>query len=296
MITLKNLPLNKVKRLLSNKKVFFKILFLYFLLLFSCKTPTKTEKADYQNNAGDNKVELKQVDSVFALMWQNQFDYNYLNASFTAEYEVDKNSSSFSGQLRMKKDSVIWLSISKFSIEGARLLLYNDSFYYLNRVDETYFTGDFNTINRFINGAVDFDMLQAIILGNDFKYYENDKFKLEYDGKYYHLSTVNRRKLKKFIKNENDKLKVLIQNIFIDPVSFKIKELSVKEIRANNKLRIQYSNYKKIENQLFPMSMIIYVSAEKEIKISIDFSKVSIDSEQTFPFKIPKSYKKTESY
>jgi hypothetical protein len=296
MITLKNLSLNKVKRLLSNKKVFFKILFLYFLLLFSCKTPTKTEKADYQNNAGDNKVDLKQVDSVFALMWQNQFDYNYLNASFTAEYEVDKNSSSFSGQLRMKKDSVIWLSISKFSIEGARLLLYNDSFYYLNRVDETYFTGDFNTINRFINGAVDFDMLQAIILGNDFKYYENDKFKLEYDGKYYHLTTVNRRKLKKFIKNENDKLKVLIQNIFIDPVTFKIKELSVKEIRANNKLRIQYSNYKKIENQLFPMSMIIYVSAEKEIKISIDFSKVSVDSEQTFPFKIPKSYKKTESY
>jgi len=44
------------------------------------------------------------------------------------------------------------------------------------------------------------------------------------------------------------------------------------------------------------MSMIIYVSAEKEIKISIDFSKVSVDSEQTFPFKIPKSYKKTESY
>ncbi len=278
-----------------SRKVLFYAIFTQILFHYSCKTATKIE--NYPNeHVIQNPIEVKQVDSIFSSMWRNQFNFEYLNASFSADYEVDKNSTSFSGQLRMKKDSIIWLSISKFSVEGARLLLYNDSFFYINRIDETYFSGDFNTLNRFINSAVDFDMLQSIILGNDFKYYENDKFKSEFDGKYFHLSTVNRRKLKKYIKNENDKLKVLIQNIFIDPYTYKIKELSVKEIRANNKLRVHYSNYKKINGQLYPMSMIIRIMAEKDITINLNFSKISTDSETTFQFKIPKTYKKIESY
>jgi len=279
----------KSNRMKLCNKIFLITKVIFLLSLISCKSLTKIENNDYKQII-KNPIEFNQVDSVFALMSNNQFDFEFLNASFDADYEVDKNSTSFSGQLRMKKDSIIWLSISKFSIEGARLLLFNDSIFYLNRVDETYFSGDFNTINRFINSAVDFDMLQAIILGNDFKYYENDKFKTEYDGKYYHLSTLNRRKLKKFIKNENDKLKVLLQNILIDPNTFRIIELSVKEIRANNKLKIQYSNYKKINNKFFPMKMIINIMAEKEITIKVNFTKISTSSEATFPFKIPKSY------
>lgn len=280
--------------LLIIKNLLFPILLL-LLFLTSCKTVTKIENPSY-NPIIESPIEVKQVDSIFSAMWRNQFNFEYLNVSFSADYEVDKNSTSFSGQLRMKKDSIIWLSISKFSVEGARILLYNDSVFFINRIDETYFSGDFNSINRFINSAVDFDILQAIILGNDFKYYENDKFKSEFDGKYFHLSTVNRRKLKKYIKNENDKLKILIQNIYIDPNTLKIKELSVKEIRANNKLKVQYSDYKKIGGQLFPMSIKINITAEKDIIINVKFSKVNTDSEPTFPFKIPKSYKKSESY
>ena len=223
-------------------------------------------------------------------MTKNQFNFEWLSVKFSADYEIDNNNTSFSGQIRIKKDSIIWISISKFSIEGARILITQDSIFVINRMDNNYFKSDFNYINRFINSTVDFDMLQAFIVGNDFKYYENDKFKSSFDGENFHLNTVNRHKLKKYIRNENDKLKILVQNIEIDSKNYKIKNLNVKEVKENNKLKISYSDFELISNQLFPKLLQISIISEKVIEIKIDYSKVNINEELNFPFKIPENY------
>ena len=218
-----------------NKISFLTYCLLFVLLIVSCK-PTK--EITVQKEITPQPAISKEItkDSVFDNMSKSQFRFEWLTAKFSADYEADNNNTSFSGQIRMRKDSVIWISISKFSIEIARMLITEDSVQFINWMDNYYFKSDFNYINRFINNAVDFDMLQAFFIGNDFKYYENDKFKTNFDGIQYHLSTVNRHKLKKYIKTENDKLKILVQSILIDPNTFKIKELTVKEVKANNKL------------------------------------------------------------
>lgn len=269
----------------------------YFLLLIiasltvACK-PTK--QIIVQKEIIPQAVISKDIttDSIFEKMNKSQFHFDWLSAKFSADYEIDNNNTSFSGQIRIRKDSVIWISISKFSFEVARILITEDSVQSINWTDNTYFKSDFNYINRFINNAVDFDMLQAFFVGNDFKYYENDKFKTNFDGSQYHLSTVNRHKLKKYIKTENDKLKILVQSILIDPVTFKINELSVKEVKANNKLKASYSDYEIINGQLFPRKLNVLISAEKEIKINVEFSRINIDEPLNFPFRIPGSYER----
>jgi len=276
-----------------NKLSFNKYFFLIVLALFfvGCK-PAK--QLAVQKEIPPQVIIPKEIntDSIFDKMSKSQFRYDWLSAKFSADYEIDNNNTSFSGQIRIRKDSLIWISISKFSIDLVRLLITQDSVQFVNWTDNSYFKTDFNYINRFINNAVDFDMLQAFFVGNDFKYYENDKFKTNFDGDQYHLSTVNRHKLKKYIKNDNDKLKILVQSILIDPVTFKINELSVKEVKANNKLKATYSDYENIKGQLFPRKLSVLISAEKEIKINIDFSRIIIDEPLNFPFKIPGSYER----
>lgn len=263
----------------------------FFML--SCKTTKNTT----QTNTSEppiviNIPENNLTDSIIKKMSVNQFNFDWFSAKFTADYEIDNNNTSFSGQIRIRKDSLIWISISKFSIEGARILITPDSVFVINRLDNTYFKNDLNYINRFINNAIDFDMLQAFIIGNDFKYYENNKFKSSFDGINFHLTTVNRHKLKKYIKNENDRLKILVQNISIDPSSFKINILTVKEVKENNKLKISYTNFESINNQLFPKTLQISILSDKEIKINVEYSKVYIDESLSFPFKIPESYER----
>ncbi len=276
-----------------NKQYFYKygLVIVILSLIVACK-PVK--QLSIQKETTPPIVISKDIptDSVFENMSKSQFRFDWLSARFSADYEIDDNSTSFSGQIRIRKDSLIWISISKFSIEIARLLITQDSVQFVNWMDNNYFKSDFNYINRFINNAVDFDMLQAFFVGNDFKYYENDKFKTNFDGTQYHLSTVNRHKLKKYIQNENDKLKILVQSILIDPLTFKINELTVKEVKANNKLKASYTDYKKINAQLFPCSLNVLISAEKEIKININFSRISINEVLNFPFKIPRNYER----
>ncbi len=279
---------------MNNLKLLKKIIYVIILFsIFSCKTSKHALNQKIQSQIPPILLsEINQTDSIIKKMADSQFDFEWFSAKFSADYEIDNNNSSFSGQIRIRKDSIIWISISKFSIEGARILITQDSVFVINRLDNNYFKSDFNYINRFINNAIDFDMLQALIIGNDFKYYENDKFKSSFDGEIYHLSTVNRHKLKKYIKNENDRLKILVQNISINPHTFKIINLSVKEVKENNKLKISYSDFENINNQLFPAKSEISVFSEKEIKINVEFSRITINETLGFPFKIPESYER----
>jgi hypothetical protein len=280
-----------------NKLKLSKFYSLIILILFAvgCKSNKqiiRPPKEAVQTIAPASIDKVITTDSIFDNMSKNQFRFNWFSAKFSADYEVDDNNTSFSGQVRIKKDSIIWVSITKFSIEVARILITEDSVRFINWMDNNYFISDFNYINRFINNAVDFDMLQAFFVGNDFKYYENDKFKTNFDGTQYHLSTVNRHKLKKYVKTENDKLKILVQSIFVDPITYKINELIVKEVKANNKLKASYGKYEKLNGQLFPTLLNILISSEKDIKINIEFSRFTVDDALNFPFRIPQSYQR----
>lgn len=271
----------------------FIIYILSIFSLFSCKTQETISNAS--NRAKEDTIQIKTTlgsDSIIYKMTENQFNFEWLSAKFTADYETDNNNTSFSGQIRIRKDSIIWISISKFSIEGARILITQDSIFVINRMDNNYFKSDFNYINRFINSTVDFDMLQAFIVGNDFKYYEKDKFKTSFDGEYFHLNTINRHKLKKYIRNENDKLKILIQNIEINPRTYKIINLNVKEVKENNKLKISYSDFENISDQLLAKLLQISIISEKVIGIKLEYSKVILNEEFNFPFKIPENYER----
>jgi hypothetical protein len=279
---------------MNKSKLFWLIIYLLSTLsLLSCKSQKTISSTP--NRAIADTIQIKTVlvsDSIINKMTENQFNFEWLSAKFTADYETDNNNTSFSGQIRIRKDSLIWISISKFSIEGARILITQDSIFVINRMDNNYFKSDFNYINRFINSTVDFDMLQAFIVGNDFKYYEKNKFKTSFDGENFQLNTINRHKLKKYIRNENEKLKILVQNIEINPKTYKIINLNVKEVKENNKLKISYSDFENINNQLLAKILQISIISEKVIGIKLEYSKVNLNEELNFPFKIPENYER----
>lgn len=82
---------------------------------------------------------------LFENLKQNELKYNFFSARFSAGFRQNKIRNSFSGQIRIHKDSLIWISISPaLGIEMARVLISNDSVKYMNRIDNTYFISDFN--------------------------------------------------------------------------------------------------------------------------------------------------------
>ncbi len=231
-------------------------------------------------------------DFVFSLLKRNEIAYKTLSMKFSAKVIIDKKASDISGQVRIQRDSVIWASLTPvLGIEAARILITLDSVLFINRMNNTYLRSDFSFINNNLNSGFDFDLLQALLVGNDLRYYENDQFRLNIDGQRYKLHTIGRRKLKKYVRNATENLKVLIQNIWIDPETGKIEEIHTKELdRENKKLEIRYSDFVTISNQRFPTHQEVKISAEKEISISLDFSKIKLDENLSYPFSIPAKF------
>ncbi len=269
------------------KSLIFKVVFFSFflLILFSCTTTRKAIK---------KPIKEEGAYYLFKQLKNNEFEFNWLSAKFSLDYENKNEENFIKGQIRMKRDSVIWISFSPIlGIEVARIILTNNYFKFLNRVNKTYFIGDSLLINKYVNNILDFDMIQSFILGNDFKYYEDGNFKATLDKKEYCLSTANRLKLKKYVEQNESRNAIPIENIWLNPYNFKITRVLLKEIskRKNRKIEAKYSNLKLIGKKLFPFHQeFIVMTAKDKINIKINYSKITINKPQKFPFRIPKKY------
>ena len=230
---------------------------------------------------------------LYSKMQENLFRYDYLSAKFTLTYTEDKGSTDLRGQLRMKNDSIAWVSFSPaLGIEAARVNLTNDSIKFLNRLNKKYFVGGYELVDSLLNTTIDLSILQSMIVGNDLTNYDLNKFKSSIDGGLYRITIQERRKIKKSLKNSEDDSRVLVQNIWLNPEDFRIRQVDLKELNDgdNKKLDVTYENYFPVGDQMFPEKMIISITSQKSILIEVKFLKVDLEEQIDFPFKVPRKY------
>ncbi len=232
---------------------------------------------------------------LYASMLDKQMKFDYLSAKFTMVYGQGKNTTNLRGQLRIKDDSLIWMSITPaLGIEAARVMLTDDSIKFINRLNKTYFSGKYDLVDSLLNTTIDYSLLQSMFVGNDLTQYDVKKFKSSVDNGLYRMTIRERRKIRKYIKSGEIETRVLVQQIWLYPDTYRIARIDIKEQGEdeNNKLQVYYSNYIDVDGQLFPSKIRIEIISQKSISIDLDFNKVLINSPLNFPFKIPSKYEK----
>lgn len=241
------------------------------------------------------KEPLKEAKStyLFEELKKNELQFDWFTAKFSIDYIYDKKLTEFRGQIRIRKDSVIWLSFSPaLGIEMARLKVTNDSVFFMNRINKTYLKGDYSFINDYLQTNIDFDILQSFVIGNDFQFYENSKFRANIDNQEYKLSTMERHKLKKFVKKSDTDVKAFYQNIWLNPETFKITRVTIKEITNDKKLDAYYSDFREYDEQLFPFNIIFEIQADENVTVKVKYSRIRLNEAKSFPFGIPSKYER----
>ena len=72
-----------------------------------------------------------------------------------------------SGQLRMRKDSLVWVSVTAMGIELARMKVSTDSVWVINRMDKTYLAEPLDAISGQLGMPLSLPLVQAQLLGNN---------------------------------------------------------------------------------------------------------------------------------
>ena len=224
---------------------------------------------------------------------EHELKFDQFSAKFNVTYQVDRKKTTVSGNLRIEHDSIIWISITPaLGIEAVRFMLTPDSIKFINRLSSTYFVHNFAYINQLLNKTLDYDMAQAFLIGNDFSLYESNTFKATVDNQVYKLSTTNRRKLRRFVRRSEDDISIPIQSIWLDPESFKVSKVLLKEAeRDSRKFQASYAEFVQVNEEFIPTDLEFKVeTVDQKINIKIKYSKIQINQNQTYPFRIPENY------
>lgn len=282
-----------------NRKCFF-VVFILVLIFSSCKTQRTVVKAPIKEYGSDY---------IFNKMKENELRFETISMKAEINAKINRKKSKLSATLRIQRDSMIWVSISPgLGLEAARILITQDSLFFMNRINKEYFSSDFSYIASRFKVDVDFNMLQSLLLGCDFSNYENDKFRAAYDANDYRLIAAERSKQKKYIRNNNDAQRVLVQSVWLDSDNFKINQIRIRSLfDETRKLEVFYGDFENTNNQLFPTNVIFEIVARgnaaskkgnetktenQKIQIKLDFSKIAVNESVAMPFNIPAKYQK----
>ncbi len=240
------------------------MLFLFGLLLLAgCKKETVPSTASTAVKAvGDVKV--------------NNLDFNYLSSKGQITVN-DKNDNLSSGlSIRMQKDSVIWVSIQPgLGIEAARMMLTQDSVYFMNRLKKEYAATDYRFLRNKLQVDVSFEVLQSILLGN---YQPQGSEKV--------MSAEGMQHIQQQRQN-------LTFDYFISDINSKLQQLNVQDINTSNTITVKYNSFEPVGQVPFAHGLAAQVLQKGEVSdFTLKHSRVSVSDEPlSFPFTVPSEYK-----
>ena len=149
-------------------------------ILFSCKT-IKTASGVKMKKMSTAKLNGKVLDS--------NIDFTTLNAKAKANVVMNGNKNGITLNVRMKKDSIIWVSATALlGIEVIRMVVTPDSVHLLDRLGKKYYAQDFSFFEKQLNTPFDFNAFEDLLVGN-VVHYNQDHLESSIKDDHYYLET-----------------------------------------------------------------------------------------------------------
>lgn len=223
---------------------------------------------------------MRYIHDVFDAVQKNRLDFNTFSAKVKVDFKgSDGKSSDFNAFLRIKKDSVIWVSIiAALGIEAFKVMITPDSVKVLNKLDKIIQLRSLEYLQDVTHIPFTFSELQDLLLGNPIyldtnivSYRKQDKnvSLISVGTLFKHLLTVN--------------------NASYLPEHSKLDDVGLIQARTCD---ITYGDYDSKNGFRFSKYRRITVSEKSKLDIELQYKQFDFNLDLEFPFKIPKNYKR----
>lgn len=300
----------------KSRSPFHILLLMAAMVLFSCKSKEVVRVRQLENIKPDQLVQR---------VHENQVDFTYWSSKASVSMNMGGEKSSFKVVTRVKRDSLIWMSFTYIGFAGAKVLITQDSVKVINYRESNYAEMSLDYISGILGMDVDFNLLQSLLIGNPITLDPTQKIRLSPDKDKYLLSTLKKRRLKKDwaekkvvrmekktekkqdknserglerLEKKQDKrpgkYQEQVLSLWVMPEVYKISRLQLKDYVAGNTFNARYSEFTDVNNQRVPEKVEIHVERDTDVKIDVEYSKMSFDEPLKFLFNIPSKYERVE--
>ena len=146
---------------------------LAIITLASCRSTKKIQtaitKKDTLEAVTTPKIDTTQlINNALLTLANNRIDYKTFSAKVDVDYRGgDDKHYDVNANLRMHRDSLIWISVNAvFGIEAMRLLINKDSVFLLDKLNKTYLTRSIDYLQEVSGLPLTLSSLQDMLLGN----------------------------------------------------------------------------------------------------------------------------------
>lgn len=271
-----------IKNYRMKKLFFFAVLAFIFA---SCKPTKKIQtaiaKRDTVTVVTDHSKEdtMAFISKMYAGIQKNYIDFNTFSAKVDVDYvDGDDKKYNVNANIRMQKDSAIWVSITVvFGIEGLRALITKDEVKILDKNNKTYTVRSIKFLQDVTSLPLDLRSLQDLLIGNpvfldsnivSYSQYENNVSLLSLGEFFKNLITIS--------QDQN----LLLHSKLDDANDLRSRTCDLTYDEYENKKGFNFATVRKIS-----------VTETKRLDIKLNYKQYSFNEVLTFPFTIPKNYK-----
>ena len=261
------------------------ILNIFVLALVSCKPTKKIQTAIIKKDTIGVTVDNAREDSVrfiketYRGLIANHINYKTFSAKLNVDYiDADDKKYNVNANLRMHKDSIIWISVNAiFGIEGLRALITKDSVKILDKQNKLYTGRSIEFLKEVSSLPVDLHSLQDLLIGNAI--FLDSNF-VSYGKSDNAVSLLSIGKIFKNLVTLSGDNRLILRSKLDD----------VDELR-NRTGDLTYADYENKRGVNFSTTRKISFAEKKKLDIRLEFKQYNFNEDLTFPFSIPKNYK-----
>jgi outer membrane lipoprotein-sorting protein len=241
------------------------------------KKDTLQQSVDKINAGKDSAAFIK---NTLQQINANYIDFNTFSAKVNIDYKdnADKNYD-VNAVVRMYKDSVAWISANAvLGIEALRLLITKDSVKVLDKLNKTYTARSMDYLQEVTSLPLNLKTVQDLLMGNPV-YLDSNVIAYSTDA-----NSVSLLSATEWFRN--------LLTVDMKDKTLQRSKLNDADIIRNRTADLTYNDYETKKNILFSTKRRITISEKKKLDIKLEFKQFTFNEDVSFPFSVPKNYKR----
>ena len=214
-----------------------------------------------------------------------EIDFDYLTTKSKFSFEGGKqNIDNANINLRVKKDSLIWFSVTAMGFEVARGLISPQEIVVLDKFHKAYIKFSYPQLSRQFKFDLSYALLQSLLASNL-------PFPRQPGQKLYRSGDA-------VLLRQN--AGPIMVDSYLGESDRKLERIKAVDPASQNTLSLEYADFKQLEKYLFPYVGLIVLNTKPapdqpfaQTEIRLEHSRVELTKENPgFPFTIPDSYER----
>ena len=211
--------------------------------------------------------------------------FEFLSIKGKAQVTLKGNKQGANLSVRVRRDSIIWVSGGLAGFEGVRAVLTRDSVRVINRLEKTYFSGGYDYFTKLLNVPVSFEQMQTLLLGDYLPAPTGTKPTVA-------TEEAARQRVSYNLSS------VLVEHLLQAGNTGRVQQLRLSDEAAKRNLTVDYTDFQPLEAQPpLPFARSLFVQAQQPsagaVTAAINYNKVEVSRTRlSFPFEVPKGYRR----